>query len=698
MMFVRICTGLVVLLLGAVSAQSAARDTTSLPAGAMRLLDLTGDGLLDRLQLGPDGALIVEVNRGARRFHAIHQELPRVEVTAVLAGDLDRDGLIDLYLVSPGPDVALVGDGSGWFREATQALGLLEMGVGLGAMRQDVDGDGLADLLLRNATRDVLFWARADGTYEQTHDGAGLSGAGAHAPLLPGVAVGGPPGAPIGAGEANDGIGATDASPAGAALGGTSASMHASGAALAPAPEPSSPAGAGIQPSPGTPDQDVGRSASQGLGNQLDARYVNDDAGEVDAADVVDGSLTGADVSTSTGDVAHTGGSVGIGTSTPSESLHVIGTVRAEAADFGSPAPIKSAVFGWGSLQADEYTEYGGTGVYGLGGETISVGRGGTGVIGRGGPGVYDRGFGVQGIGYPGVRGDDLFSVFGGMGVFGQSDSYGTGVYGINTNGVGGAGIKGISQGAGHGVYGVGRTAAYAGVYGQIDDAGSTAPAVMGRTYSATGYGVLSLGASGTTGQKNFLQPHPSDPSKVIAFTSLEGNESGTYFRGKTWLSGGVAVVSVPEAFRLVTAPDDLSVQLTASAGARVWFDAYDLDAIVIRGDADVEVHYMVNGIRRGFDSNRTLRDNRVFVPRYRGVPFATEYPEELRRILVANGTLNADFTPNEATAARLGWTLRDLDPDRPPKSHRAARRSWDATRAAPAPHQAFTRPAEPRR
>src|SRR6185436_12369283 len=40
----------------------------------------------------------------------------------------------------------------------------------------------------------------------------------------------------------------------------------------------------------------------------LDARYVNDGAGEVDGADVADGSLTGADVSTSGGNVTFGGG------------------------------------------------------------------------------------------------------------------------------------------------------------------------------------------------------------------------------------------------------------------------------------------------------------------------------------------------------------------------------------------------------
>jgi hypothetical protein len=39
-------------------------------------------------------------------------------------------------------------------------------------------------------------------------------------------------------------------------------------------------------------------------------------------------------------------------------------------------------------------------------------------------------------------------------------------------------------------------------------------------------------------------------------------------------------------------------------------------------------------------------------------VPFGGQWPKELRDVLVRNGILNPDYTPNEATAARLGWTL----------------------------------------
>ena len=57
-----------------------------------------------------------------------------------------------------------------------------------------------------------------------------------------------------------------------------------------------------------------------------------------------------------------------------------------------------------------------------------------------------------------------------------------------------------------------------------------------------------------------------------------------------------------------------------------------------------------------------------VGMPEVRGVPYATQYSEGHRRILVENGMLNPDFTPNEATAAVMGWTLRDPEPDELPR------------------------------
>jgi len=191
---------------------------------------------------------------------------------------------------------------------------------------------------------------------------------------------------------------------------------------------------------------------------------------------------------------------------------------------------------------------------------------------------------------------------------------------------------------------------------------------VRGEVLSPSGFGVFSVGDMGGTGAKYFVQPHPSDPSREIRFVSLEGNESGTYFRGKTQLVGGTAVVAVPEDFRLVTEAEGLTVQLTTVGGpAAVWVESYGLDEIVLKGTGDLEVHYTVNGVRRGFAQHETMHANQAFVPLVRGVPYGSQYPAELRAILVESGILNADFTPNEATAAALGWTL--VEPEASPYS-----------------------------
>ena len=85
-------------------------------------------------------------------------------------------------------------------------------------------------------------------------------------------------------------------------------------------------------------------------------------------------------------------------------------------------------------------------------------------------------------------------------------------------------------------------------------------------------------------------------------------------------------------------------------------------DRIVVTGPVDVELDYFVNGVRRGFSEHEPYAPNKSLRPEVRNVPFGAQYPEDLRDILVQNGTLNADYTPNEAPAARLGWELENPD------------------------------------
>lgn len=178
-----------------------------------------------------------------------------------------------------------------------------------------------------------------------------------------------------------------------------------------------------------------------------------------------------------------------------------------------------------------------------------------------------------------------------------------------------------------------------------------------GRRFS---FGVFSEGELGATGRKSFVQPHPKDASRVIKFVCLEGNESGTYFRGTARLVNGTAEIAIPEEWKLVTEEEGITVQLTPTGSLSVLYVAHQSrDKIVVKGLVDCTFNYFVNGVRRGFADHQAYVENRFFKPEVRGIAYGSQYPPALRRILVENGILNADFTPNEQTAARLGWKLK---------------------------------------
>ncbi|MCI0589718.1 MAG: hypothetical protein L0323_23115, partial [Planctomycetes bacterium] len=292
--------------------------------------------------------------------------------------------------------------------------------------------------------------------------------------------------------------------------------------------------------------------------------------------------------------------------------------------------------------------------------------------------GVYGEADSTSGVGVYGIADATSGTTWGVFGQIASSDDS-AGVRGISTATSGFSdGVRGFTSSAsGYGVYGeststgVGQSRgvggwAFApggrGVWGSALSNTGVNYGVLGTGTSSSGYAVYASGDFGGTGAKYFVQPHPSDPSKEIRFVCLEGNESGTYFRGSAWLVNGEGTIEVPEEFRLVTEAAGLTVQVTpVGADARLWVEAKGLDRILVRGNVDVAFDYLVNGVRRGFADHQPIRENSAFVPPARGVPYGTQYPEAFRQILVENGILNPDFTPNEGTAARLGWVLGEV-------------------------------------
>ncbi|HEX8088814.1 MAG TPA: hypothetical protein VF762_08180, partial [Blastocatellia bacterium] len=115
-------------------------------------------------------------------------------------------------------------------------------------------------------------------------------------------------------------------------------------------------------------------------------------------------------------------------------------------------------------------------------------------------------------------------------------------------------------------------------------------------------------------GVKNFVQAHPTDPTKEIVYVSLEGPEAGTYIRGTAKLSKGEAVVKLPEYFSLVTNDDGMTVQLTPRGK---WLQLYTVSSnasqIIVRaeGGETGDFDYLVQGVRKGYENHQPIQPKR---------------------------------------------------------------------------------------
>jgi hypothetical protein len=217
------------------------------------------------------------------------------------------------------------------------------------------------------------------------------------------------------------------------------------------------------------------------------------------------------------------------------------------------------------------------------------------------------------------------------------------------------AGVRGVSL-SHTGVDGVSRDGV--GVVGwNKDGAGSTL--AWGALGASDTLGIAFVNGIAGTGTKSFVEPHPTDASKAIRYVSLEGNEAGTYFRGRAKFERGLARIPVPEDFRLVTDPEGLTVQITPIGEmASVAVVRVGLDEIVVKSSRNVEFFYAVNGVRHAYrDWQPVVSSLDFFMPESPDQRLPEYFNPEERRRLIANRTYNADGTVNVETAERVGWT-----------------------------------------
>jgi len=205
----------------------------------------------------------------------------------------------------------------------------------------------------------------------------------------------------------------------------------------------------------------------------------------------------------------------------------------------------------------------------------------------------------------------------------------------------------------GFGVMGISTNAA--GVGGVMTDTQGT---ILRSGYLANAsYAVYAAGDMAATGMKPFIDPHPTDPSKVIRFVALEGPEAGTYFRGRGKFSHGRATIAVPDAFRFTTEEEGMTVHVTPIGGlAMVAVMRQSLDTIDVESSRDVEFSYVVYGVRRGYRDIQPIIDGQEFMPPDANARMPLYLNESQKQRLIDNGTYRPDGTVNADTALRLGW------------------------------------------
>jgi hypothetical protein len=255
------------------------------------------------------------------------------------------------------------------------------------------------------------------------------------------------------------------------------------------------------------------------------------------------------------------------------------------------------------------------------------------------------------GAGASGVYGSATGTLNRNYGVFGQMNSDNgdsAGVRGVG-NPNSGSGVRGEGLA---GVLGVGTLYGVSGYVPSFLVAGH-----LGVTDGLNAYGVFAAGDYGGTGAKSFIEPHPSDASKVIRYVALEGPEAGTYFRGRGRFERGIARIPVPEDFRLVTDPDGLTVQVTPIGRmASVGVVRADLNEIVVESSRNLEFYYLVQGVRKTHKHLVPIKPGREYMPGSADATLPPYLTDGQKQMLVDNGTYNADGTVNMETAKRLGW------------------------------------------
>lgn len=192
--------------------ESITDDPVAMMGGGLCWLDYDGDGWLDLYVVNSYALQEVplwESRGGLPRNALFHNQGDGtfIDVSAstgtnlamrgngCIAGDVDQDGNVDIYVTADGPNALLINQGNGTFVERAEAAGVASPEWNSAAAMGDYDGDGLVDLYVASyidlnhkvpepvglfpqdyyGLPDHLYHNLGDGTFEDVAIRAGLT-------------------------------------------------------------------------------------------------------------------------------------------------------------------------------------------------------------------------------------------------------------------------------------------------------------------------------------------------------------------------------------------------------------------------------------------------------------------------------------------------------------------------------------------
>ncbi len=320
----------------------------------------------------------------------------------------------------------------------------------------------------------------------------------------------------------------------------------------------------------------------------------------------------------------------------------------------------------------------GATTVPAIWGETDSTSLNATGVFGLANAtsGITDAVWGLNNsnsdlsVGVLGISAGTTGQTYG---VYGRTNSTAASTAGVYGEAVGAAGptigVEGVADSSdteATGVLGVAsQAAANAGAFVNTGNGGVTflcyysGGDVFGIATNATiqGAALNIIGAS-----KNFVAPHPLDPSKEIRYASVEAPTVDVYFRGTGTLANGYARIEIPDHFRLTAREGTYMTTLTpVGRPISLSVESEGSDGITVRGSGNSRFHYVVYAERAEIEGFEPVQKNTHFTPEaLERVHMLRTLPPSTKALLIRNGTLNPDGTYNEETARAMGWKVPD--------------------------------------